>query len=284
MERNRATCSRGSGFYIRVRVGTLASSPRSGREYLRGAEGSWTGRCRRACASHGTGKSAPEAIEEEYDNGERMWWRYCARTEPVNSGGFIPRATLLPLIGYRPNWNLHGFGDNHSGVKRLRAEEFMRLRTVYEESAEQADLEHLANNTEPPLFGGIGGEEPDHRALKERIAADPVGVLGEEGLTLYDVEFAFRCTGDRIDVVLRDRDKRFVAVEVEVQCSENELAGPLQCMKYRSMLAYLFRRPVAEVRCNLAAHEIARAVSLRCEDFEIQTVVVSRAFAQESGG
>ncbi len=226
----------------------------------------------------------PESHEEQYDNGERMWWRYCAQTEPVNSGGFIPRSTFLPLIGYKANWNLHGFGDNHSGVKRLGAEEFTQLRALYEESAEHLDLERLVRNTERVSFGGAGGEGPDHRALKGRIAADPATVLGEEGLTLYEVEFPFRCTGDRIDIVLRDRDKRYVAVEVEVQCSESELAGPLQCMKYRSMLAYLLRRPITEVRCILAAHQIASEVSQRCDDFEIQAVVVPRMFVQKIGG
>jgi hypothetical protein len=225
----------------------------------------------------------PESRMEDYDNGEQMWWRYCAPTEPVNSGGFIPRSIFLPVLGYQVRWNLHGFGDNHSGVKRLSEGEFVRLRTIYEESAEAADHQRLANNTERVPFGGAGGEGPEHRALKERIAASPATVLGEEGLTLDTVEFPFRCTGDRIDIVLRDRDKKFVAVEVEVQCGESELAGPLQCMKYRSMLAYLYKRPLCEVRCILAAHEIAGEVSLHCDAFEIQTVVVPRASAQRSG-
>lgn len=223
----------------------------------------------------------PDSREEQYDNGDVMWWRYCAPTEPVNSGGFIARSTFLPLIGCRATWNLHGFGDNHSGVKRLTAEEFVRLRTMYEETAERADLERLASNTERVQFVGAGGEGADHRALKERIAFDPAAVLGEAGLTRYAVEFSFRCTGDRIDVVLRDKDRKYVAVEVEVECGQNELAGPLQCMKYRSMLAYYFERPVAEVRCILAAHEIAQELVLRCENFEIQTAVVPRAPAQK---
>jgi hypothetical protein len=125
----------------------------------------------------------PDSREEEYDNGEVMWWRYCARTEPVNSGGFIARTTLLPIIGYSPNWNLHGFGDNHSGIKRLTAEQFMRLRTLYEESAERADFERVASGTGRTKFGGPGGEGPDHSALKQRIAADPAAILREDGLS-----------------------------------------------------------------------------------------------------
>jgi hypothetical protein len=224
----------------------------------------------------------PDSAEEQYDNGQVMWWRYRAPTESVNSGGFIPRATFLPLIGYSASWNLHGFGDNHSGVKRLTPEQFMRLRALYEESAEHADLQRVTSNTDGRQFGGPGGEGAEHRDLKERIAADPATVLREMGLTCYAVEFPFRCTGDRIDVVLRDQDKKFVAVEVEVDCDHAHLAGPLQCMKYRAMLAYLFQRPLEEVRCILAAHEIAQEVKVRCADFEIQTIVVPRAFAQST--
>jgi hypothetical protein len=224
-------------------------------------------------------KQPPNSTEVQYDNGQVMWWRFWAPTEPVNSGGFIARATFLPIVGYNPSWNLHGFGDNHSGVKRLTPEEFMVLRTMYEESADQADSERIACNTRGGGFGGPGGEGLEHRSLKERIAADPAAVLREDGLTLCKVEFPFNCTGDRIDVLLRDKDKKFVAVEVEVECDRNHLAGPLQCMKYRAMLAYLFRRPLEEVRCVLAAHSIVPEVQRRCADFEIQPIMVPRAFA-----
>src|ERR1017187_6581220 len=50
-------------------------------------------------------------------------------------------------------------------------------------------------------------------------------------------------TGDRIDVLLRDSVGRLLAVEVELDCDGSHLAGPLQCMKYRSMLAYLYEKP-----------------------------------------
>ena len=55
-------------------------------------------------------------------------------------------------------------------------------------------------------------------------------------------------------------------------------------MKYRAMVAYLFERPLMEVRCILAAHEIAPDVKAHCTDFEIQTIVVPRALAQSTRG
>ena len=225
-----------------------------------------------------------DSVPEQYDNGETMWWRYRAPTEPVNSGGFITRVKFLPLIGYAASWNLHGFGDNHSGVKRLTAGEFTALRKAYEESADQEDRKRVESNTRGGQFGGPGGEGGVHRNLKERIAADPSAVLGEDGLSLYKVEFPFNCTGDRIDVVLRDKDKKFVAVEVEVECDRNHLAGPLQCMKYRAMLAYYFERPHKEVRCILAAHTIAPEVNARFAAFEIQTIMVARPIGPSTCG
>lgn len=221
----------------------------------------------------------PDSAPDLYDNGEEMWWRYRASTESVNSGACIPREEFLPLIGYSPNWNLHGFGDNHSGVKRLTAKQFTALREMYEGLADREDRRRVERNSRGGQFGGTGGEGDVHRALKERIAADPSGVLGELGLRLEKVEFPFGCTGDRIDVLLRDQDKRYVAVEVEVDCDRNHLAGALQCMKYRAMLAYYFERPLEEVRCILVAHDIASEVKTRCAAFEIETALVTRAIA-----
>jgi len=226
----------------------------------------------------------PDSRRKPYDNGVEMWWRYRALTEPVNSGGFIPREEFLPLIGYRASWNLHGFGDNHSGVKRLTVEQFAALRQMYEASADREDRKSVANNTRGGQFGGQGREGDVHRSLKERIAADPSAVLREEGLVLDQMEFPFKCTGDRIDVVLRDKDKRFVAVEVEVECDRSHLAGALQCMKYRAMLAYLFKRPLEEVRCILVAHTIASEVKARCAAFEIETIMVARPVGPRTCG
>ena len=41
-------------------------------------------------------------------------------------------------------------------------------------------------------------------------------------------------------------------------------------------VAYYFERPLEEVRCILAAHNIASAVGARCAAFEIETIVVAR--------
>lgn len=96
--------------------------------------------------------------------------------------------------------------------------------------------------------------------------------LGEDGMSLVQLEAAFP-TGDRIDVVLRDRFGRLVAVEVEGICDETEIAGPLQCAKYRALLSYAFDRPHREA--ILAAPAIDRAIVSRCEMHGIEARLVS---------
>ena len=121
-----------------------------------------------------------------------------------------------------------------------------------------------------PQFGP-GGEGPAHLALKERIAADPAGALGEPGLRHVATELWFP-TADRVDIVLEDRFGRLIAVEVEVDCGADEVCGPLQCMKYRGLLAYRFDRDPLEVRMLLAAHTVHPVIRQKCARFGIEVV------------
>lgn len=216
----------------------------------------------------------PDRQREEYADGTSAWWRYCAPTMSLDSGGFIPRREANRLLSYAASFNLHGFGDSHSGVKQISSELFESIVSVYRASSEAADEERIASRIGHPTLGGIG-EGPDHRALKERIAADPAGVLGEEGLRLWRMEWLLP-TADRVDVVLKDRFGRFVAVEVEVDCGVNEVIGPLQSMKYRAMISYVFERPLEEVRSMLVAHSIHQVVADRCANNQIESHCVPR--------
>ncbi len=205
--------------------------------------------------------SEPDDSEpEQFADGRKAWWRYCAPTRSVNSAGFIPRRKLNSLLGYAPHYVFHGFGEEHSGLKEISGDLFDRMLSEFKASALEDERE-LIRRAAGHCFGG-GGEGPEHKALKLRIANNPADVLGEPGLKLWKVEWPLP-TGDQIDLVLKDALGRFVAVEVEVHCGESELAGPLQCMKYRALLSYFFNRPLSEVRCILVAHSIHSGV-VRC--------------------
>jgi hypothetical protein len=183
----------------------------------------------------------------------------------------VPRRKVNSLLGYADNYVFHGFGEEHSGLKQIEKDLYDRLFAVFSASAQQDEQNRVAHGP-PPKFGG-GGEGPEHLALKLRIAEDPAGVLGESGLKFWNKEWVLP-TGDRIDLVLKDALGRFVAVEVEVCCEASEIAGPLQCMKYRAMLSYFFRRPLEEVRCILIAHSIHAEVCDRCAIHSIGTKMI----------
>ena len=216
---------------------------------------------------------------EERADGTTMWWRYCAPTRSANSTGFLPREQVARLLGFSDRYPFRGSGDGHSGLKQITEEEFNSIRDAYSASARANQEAHLERATRSRRFGG-GGEGPEHLALKNRIAADPAGVLNEPGLRLYEVEWDEFPTGDRIDVLLMDALDRPVAVEVEVDCDAAEMAGPLQCMKYRAMLSYFFDRPIEEVRSFLVAHSIHSDVLARCRRYAIESRMVAGLAAE----
>lgn len=212
---------------------------------------------------------------EKYDDGTQQWWRWKADAKLINRSGFVPRRELASLLGYRPNYGFRGFGQKNSGV--------MQIHEALHEAILQAfnrnqPPETLPVGRKPEFYAhrghGEGGEGPDHKRLKERVAADPAAVLGEEGLTLIQKEYPFP-TGDRADVVLRDSENRYVAVEVEVAVDLADISGVLQAVKYSRMYAIECRRRFEEVRAFLVAHGISTEVEQLCKQYGIETFVVS---------
>ena len=214
-----------------------------------------------------------DAFPEQYPDGSTKWWRYCAPTKSVNSAGFLPRAYAATLLGFSDRFPFRGLGERHSGLKKISADTFNAIKEAFIASAGPTP-EWPLGQTNSMNFGG-GGEGPEHQALKTRIASDPAALLQEAGLKHVKTEWPFQ-TGDRVDLVLQDGNGRFVCVEVEVDCDDTEVAGPLQCMKYRAMLAYIQNRRVEEVRTILVAHSIHPAVVKTCAKYGIECKVVAR--------
>lgn len=102
-----------------------------------------------------------------------------------------------------------------------------------------------------------GEESKEHALLKKLVTnfADDPAVIGEH-LTLVAEEYVYP-TGDKADLVLRDSEQRFVAVEIEVQVGPHDIAGTLQAAKYREMLAIMHGLHRDEVRAALVAFQVA---------------------------
>jgi hypothetical protein len=218
-------------------------------------------------------KERAGSVPTRYVNGSEIWWRYHAGTRPMNTGGFIPRREAAVLLGHEPGYSFRGYNGG-AGLREIGLSAHQRLLDAYIASSHRRVFMHPAAG-HPARFGP-GGESAEHLALKNRIASNPAAVLREAGLRLIEKEMLF-VTSDKIDVVLEDAYGRLVAVEVERDCGETETAGPLQCMKYRALLAYRFDRDPLEVRAILAAHSAHPVVRAKCARYEIEVVVVARS-------
>lgn len=219
--------------------------------------------------------SEPENNQpEEYSDGSTRWWRYKAPTQTINSAGLIPRRDLSRALGYSTAFAFRGYGTGHSGLAELDAQTFETLRQRFIDSVADGDFK-ITTTLKGHPWGGPGGEGPVHLALKLSIAANPAAVLGEPGLEHWATEFKLP-TGDTVDVVLKDEHGRFVMVEVEVDCDQSEMIGPLQCMKYRAMFSYLFKRHASEVRAVLVAHSIHGDVASQCATYQVESRVQPR--------
>jgi len=212
----------------------------------------------------------------EYTDGSMIWWRYIAETKNISSHGFIERKSLNPVLKYKSNFNLRGFGDAHSGVKKISLEQAMELNRLFninkdDEIQKLIQSDNLARKT----YGSYGGtgEGELHKKIKEAIANNPSNVLNEDGLTLIKIEFTFK-TNDRVDVLLIDKFGRYVVVEVEPECLNDNDTGCFQCMKYRSLMAFQANRKIDEVRAILAAPIISKEIRKKANNYNIEVCIV----------
>lgn len=210
----------------------------------------------------------PDSTREFYSDGTDIWWRWHSPVKVLSQSGFLSRKNLCKILKYSGNYNLHGFGENHSGLKEISHDQFFEIKNIF--------LKHnpiVLPKLKPPrsrMGHGKGGESQAHKDLKHYISSDPESVLGEIGLVTRREEFPFG-TGDRADVVLSDEHDRIIGLEVELSVDESDNSGPLQAIKYRRMLEYLTNRTPGDSRSILVAHYISQGVKVRCKKYGIET-------------
>jgi hypothetical protein len=115
-----------------------------------------------------------------------------------------------------------------------------------------------------------------HQELKRAVADRPQEYLGE-ALRLIEVEYQFP-TNDRADILFADSQNRLVAVEIEVDVGPLDVPGLLQAVKYKHMLAVLYRLRPTDVRGILVARTIHSVMKDRAQRYgiearEVKTVI-----------
>jgi hypothetical protein len=202
----------------------------------------------------------------DYGGGETKWWRWKAPTEHHNDKGFVSREHVHAIIGGHPN--LLGLGGG-SGLLELTEGKYQQLLTAF--------LDNAPTPPEPeqPHGHGGGGESDAHKRLKHYVAEHPEQVFNEPGIKLVQVEYPFT-TGDRIDVLLQDREGRPLAVEIELAQAAHQTEGFLQAIKYRSLICAWWDRPIDGGRCALIAHELAPEIIERCRKHDVLPLLIPR--------
>ena len=217
--------------------------------------------------------SADQNSEPEvYVDGSEIWWRWHAPVSIRSRSGFVARANVLRILGYNPNYNFHGFGAYHSGLRKISESEFKSLVEAF----------HASRPIQlPPPTGSVGGpgnsgeEGSVHLNLKRYVAANPAVALNERDLRTLHVEYRFP-TNDRADIVLADRHNRIIGLEIEPTVPDVDLVGLLQAIKYQHMLECVTQRERGDSRGILVAHEISDQVKTVCKQYGIEYFEIPR--------
>jgi hypothetical protein len=129
--------------------------------------------------------------------------------------------------------------------------------------------QHASEQAEQAYRAYRGREEGAlHQRLKRAVADSPKEHLGEP-LRLIAVEYQFP-TNDRADILFADSQNRLVAVEIEVDVGPLDVSGLLQAVKYKHMLAVLYRLRPADVRGMLVARTVDSVMKDRAQRYGIE--------------
>ena len=236
----------------------------------------------------------PSEEETEYAGGEKIWWKWKAQTKKIFTSGFVPLKTYLKIMGHSPKGFLKGYGESKSGLKKLTKEQFDQILTIFNESsglddsfdkllkAAKTDLSKIRKKA-GGKWGGKGGREGNaHLHLKNYIAANPCLALNEDGMEVVKVEYHFS-SGDRADILLKDRYGQVLGLEVETNVKDDAygMAGVLQAVKYRFMGALTEGNFYDDSRSILVAYSISRLIKKLCKKYEIETVEVPQKTVNE---
>ncbi len=215
-----------------------------------------------------------EAITR-YVDGTVMNWAWKATTAHHVSNGFTPKTDVLRVLDFEPNYTMRGFGKMNSGLREISKAEYDKLLSIFVANSQAAALAPGGKNPPPGHWTEGGGEGPEHRILKEYVAAHPSIVLNEDQVTTIRMEYPFP-SGDRADIALKDQAGRFIGVEVEILQNDSQIEGLLQAVKYRHMIAVMEGVTFEECRAVLVAYTLSDGIKRLCSRYDVQAIEIQR--------
>jgi len=116
-------------------------------------------------------------------------------------------------------------------------------------------------------------ESPEHKKLKRHLIENAEKIFGE-GVELFQEEYLFP-TKDQADLIFRHPNGYYIAVEVEVNIEDGEMAGLLQAVKYKYMFAVEHELRFEQVNAVLAARNIHFRIKKLCKKYEVKAIEIS---------
>ena len=214
----------------------------------------------------------------KYVDGSEIWWRWHAPLTLLSRSGFVKRERMNAVLGYKSNFNLHGFGDLHSGLKKITEDQFNNLVTIFKGNVETIPYKTKVISAENGRRGE--GESREHFLLKIYVAFNPSKVIGESNVQTFEIEYPFP-TGDRADILLLDKFGKILGVEIEVSVNDNQIEGLLQAIKYRYMSELMTTRKLGDSRALLIAYTISEKMKSLCNEYDIQCIEVDKSIVEQ---
>lgn len=214
----------------------------------------------------------------KYVDGSEIWWRWHAPLTLLSRSGFVPRERMNAILGYKLNFNLHGFGDLHSGLKKITEDQFNNLVTIFKGNVETIPYKTKVISAENGRGGE--GESREHFLLKMYVAFNPSKVIDESNVQTFEIEYPFP-TGDRADILLLDKFGKILGVEIEVSVNDDQIEGLLQAIKYRYMSELMTTRKLGDSRALLIAYIISDKMKLLCNKYDIQCIEVDKSIVEQ---
>lgn len=179
------------------------------------------------------------------------------------------------------NYNLHGFGDFHSGLKKISKEQYTELLRLFRGKIKIKDFSIKDYSPVSNGRGNIGGtgESREHLMLKKYVALNPESVFKEKNIHTIKVEYQFP-TGDRADILLEDEFGRVIGLEIEINVEDNQFEGVLQAIKYRFMSELITEKEPGDSRAVLVAYSISKKVKALCDKYHVQHIEVDKQLVE----
>jgi hypothetical protein len=80
-------------------------------------------------------KPTPDTYLKKYKDGSKIRWQWVGTVTKPSTKGFVAKKELLKILGFKPTYTFHGFGNYSSGLKKITEDEFNSIIDAFKRNA-----------------------------------------------------------------------------------------------------------------------------------------------------